>query len=56
LNGAAAVASGAGTLPTVNIMNVGNNQAGAQQWFGTIARVGYYNSRLANGVLQQITS
>ena len=55
VNGATNDTASSGTLPTVTAMNIGATQAGASQTNGTIRRLTYWPTRLANTTLQQIT-
>jgi len=55
VNGATNATASSGTLPTVTAMNIGATQAGASQANGTIRRLAYWPTRLANTTLQQIT-
>ena len=55
VNGATNDTASSGTLPTVTAMNIGATQAGASQTNGTIRRLTFWPTRLANTTLQQIT-
>ena len=55
ISGGAAVTDTSGALPTVNRMMLGNSAAG-NYLNGTIARIAYYNRRLADSELQGITA
>jgi hypothetical protein len=55
VNGATNATASSGTLPTVTAMNIGATQAGASQTNGTIRRLTYWPTRLANTTLRQIT-
>jgi hypothetical protein len=55
VNGATNDTASLGTLPTVTAMNIGATQAGASQTNGTIRRLIYWPTRLANTTLRQIT-
>ena len=56
MNGGTVNTDAAGTLPTITTVGIGCTSAGGSQWFGSIARVTYYGSRLANAELQAITT
>lgn len=48
---------GSVTLPTgLNVFYIGANQTGGAQWSGHIARITYWNRRLENAILQEITT
>ena len=55
LNGASPVTSNTGTVPTVNRLRIGSNQAGDSS-VSTIARLAYYPSRYPNTQLQGLTT
>jgi hypothetical protein len=57
-NGGAVATDAVGTVPTsmVSFVIGAGSLSGAASWNGTIARIGYYNRRLANTELTAITS
>jgi hypothetical protein len=55
LNGAAPVTAGTGTVPTVNRLRIGSNQAGNFA-VSTIARIAYYPNRYPNTQLRGLTT
>lgn len=56
LDGATVATDTSGTVPTVNEIDVGSNNASSSTMNGTIARITYYNTRLSDSELQILTS
>lgn len=54
-NGGATATDTSGTVPTVNRLTIGSNEAQPIPWFGHIRRLKYYNERLPNAVVQNLT-
>jgi hypothetical protein len=55
-NGGAVQTDASGTLPTVTQMQIGRQGVGANYWNGWIERIQYWNTRLTNAQLQQLTA
>jgi len=55
-NGGNLLTDGAGTLPTVTRLLIGQNISGASIWNGRITRLSYYRSRLSNASLQSLST
>jgi hypothetical protein len=53
-NGGSVATDNSGTIPTVNVMNIGN-QFGSFTMSGTISRLTYWPTRLSNAVLHALT-
>jgi hypothetical protein len=43
------------TIPSVNRLNIGQNESGGNPWNGTISAISYYPTRLSNTLLQNLT-
>lgn len=56
VNGTTAVTDTSGTVPAVDRMHIGTDQAGANSHNGTVARIAYYPKRLTNSELQALTA
>ena len=55
-NGSLGVADTVGTVPTVNVLGLGINQAGTGQLNGYLRRITYWPRRLSDAELQSITT
>lgn len=56
IDGGAVATDVSGTLPTVNKINIGSAYNGASQLNGHIRRLRYWNTRLADATMQELTA
>jgi hypothetical protein len=55
-NGSALATDTAGTLPTVNLLGIGNRHGNSRFLSGHIRQIAYFNTRLPNAQLQTLTA
>lgn len=54
-NGGTVLTDGAGSIPTVTTVRLGENRGGGNNLFGTVESFRYFSQRLPNAVLQALT-
>jgi hypothetical protein len=57
MNGGTVATDGAGSVPTVTTLQIGDYLSGGNQYLnGWIQHLQYYNTRLSNSALQKVTA